>query len=138
MNNTLALIKPDAMQKGFKDEIRKDIMDNGFIIVEEKTLHLSVEQAEGFYSIHKDKPFFEELVEFMTSSETHIMKLEKANAVSEWRNLMGATNPEEADKGTIRAEVGLSIEANSVHGSDSEENAINEISFFFKDEEICP
>ena len=103
MNNTLALIKPDAMQKGFKDKIRKDIMDNGFVIAEEKTLHLSVEQAEGFYSIHKDKPFFDELVEFMTSSETHIMKLEKANAVSEWRNLMGATNPAESEPGSIRA-----------------------------------
>ena len=136
MNNTLALIKPDAMQKGFKDEIRKDIMDNGFIIAEEKTLHLSVEQAEGFYSIHKDKPFFEELVEFMTSNETHIMKLEKANAVSEWRNLMGATNPEEAEVGTIRKEYALSIEANSVHGSDSIENANKEISFFFSETEL--
>ena len=123
MKNTLALIKPDAMQKGFKDEIRKDIMDNGFIIAEEKTLHLSVEQAEGFYSIHKDKPFFGELVEFMTSSETHIMKLEKANAVSEWRNLMGATNPAEAEAGTIRAKYGTDISMNATHGSDSNENA---------------
>ena len=133
MNNTLALIKPDAMQKGFKDEIRKDIMDNGFIIAEEKTLHLSVEQAEGFYSIHKDKPFFGELVEFMTSSETHIMKLEKANAVLEWRNLMGATNPKDAKEGTIRKKYGISIDKNSVHGSDSLENAKIEINFFFKD-----
>ena len=132
MNNTLALIKPDAMQKGFKDEIRKDIMDNGFIIAEEKTLHLSVEQAEGFYSIHKDKPFFEELVEFMTSSETHIMKLEKANAVSEWRNLMGATNPAEAEAGTIRAKYGTDISMNATHGSDSNENAEIEINFFSK------
>ena len=132
MNNTLALIKPDAMQKGFKDEIRKDIMDNGFIIAEEKTLHLSVEQAEGFYSIHKDKPFFEELVEFMTSNETHIMKLEKANAVSEWRNLMGATNPAEAEAGTIRAKYGTDISMNATHGSDSNENAEIEINFFSK------
>ena len=131
MNNTLALIKPDAMQKGFKDEIREDIMNNGFIIAEEKTLHLSVEQAKGFYSIHKDKPFFEELVEFMTSSETHIMKLEKTNAVSEWRNLMGATNPAEAEAGTIRAKYGTNISMNATHGSDSNENAEIEINFFF-------
>ena len=132
MKNTLALIKPDAMQKGFKDEIRKDIMNNGFVIVEEKTLHLSVEQAEGFYSIHKDKPFFAELVEFMTSGETHIMKLEKTNAVSEWRNLMGATNPADAEPGTIRAKYGTDISTNATHGSDSDENAEIEINFFFK------
>ena len=132
MNNTLALIKPDAMQKGFQDEIRKDIMNNGFVIVEEKTLHLSVEQAEGFYSIHKNKPFFGELVEFMTSSETHIMKLEKTNAVSEWRNLMGATNPADAESGTIRAKYGTDISTNATHGSDSDENAEIEINFFFK------
>jgi|TARA_X000000368_G_scaffold298889_1_gene238011 nucleoside-diphosphate kinase len=131
MNNTLALIKPDAMQKGFKDEIRKDIMDNGFVIVEEKTLRLSVEQAEGFYSIHKDKPFFGELVEFMTSNETHIMKLEKENAVEEWRNLMGATNPAEAESSTIRAKYGTDISMNATHGSDSNENAEIEINFFF-------
>ena len=136
MKNTLALIKPDAMQKGFKDEIRKDIMNNGFVIVEEKTLHLSVEQAEGFYSIHKDKPFFAELVEFMTSSETHIMKLEKTNAVSEWRNLMGATNPADAEPGTIRAKYGTDISTNATHGSDSDENAEIEISFHFDNEEI--
>ena len=131
MNNTLALIKPDAMQKGFKDKIRKDLLENGFLIIEEKTLKLSVEQAEGFYSIHKDKPFFEELVEFMTSSETHIMKLEKDNAVSEWRNLMGATNPAEAEAGTIRAIYGTDISMNATHGSDSNENAEIEINFFF-------
>ena len=136
MKNTLALIKPDAMQKGFKDEIRKDIMNNGFVIVEEKTLHLSVEQAEGFYSIHKDKPFFAELVEFMTSGETHIMKLEKTNAVSEWRNLMGATNPADAEPGTIRAKYGTDISTNATHGSDSDENAEIEISFHFDNEEI--
>ncbi len=131
MNNTLALIKPDAMQKGFKNEIRKDIMDNGFVIVEEKTMHLSVEQAEDFYSIHKDKPFFGELVKFMTSNKTHVMKLEKANAVSEWRNLMGATNPAEAEQGTIRSKYGTDISMNATHGSDSNENAEIEINFFF-------
>ena len=115
----------------FKEKIRKDIMDNGFVIAEEKTLHLSIEQAEGFYSIHKDKPFFGELVEFMTSSETHIMKLEKANAVLEWRNLMGATNPTEAEPGSIRAKYGTDISTNATHGSDSNENAEIEINFFF-------
>ena len=131
MNNTLALIKPDAMQKCFKNEIRKDIMDNGFVIVEEKTMHLSVELAEDFYSIHKDKPFFGELVKFMTSNKTHVMKLEKANAVSEWRNLMGATNPAEAEQGTIRSKYGTDISMNATHGSDSNENAEIEINFFF-------
>ena len=106
-------------------------MDNGFVIVEEKTLRLSVEQAEGFYSIHKDKPFFGELVEFMTSNETHIMKLEKENAVEEWRNLMGATNPAEAESSTIRAKYGTDISMNATHGSDSNENAEIEINFFF-------
>ena len=133
MKNTLAIIKPDAMQKGSKEDIRKDIMDNGFKIVEEKTIHMSEQQAQGFYDIHKDKPFFGELVEFMTSFKSHIMKLEKDNAVSEWRNLMGATNPKDAEEGTIRKKYGISIDKNSVHGSDSVENTKIEIDFFFKD-----
>ena len=132
MKNTLAIIKPDAMQKGLKEDIRKDIMDNGFKIVEEKTIHMSEQQAQGFYDIHKDKPFFGELVEFMTSFKSHIMKLEKDNAVSEWRNLMGATDSTKAEPGTIRAKYGTDISMNATHGSDSDENAVKEINFFFK------
>lgn len=132
MKNTLAIIKPDAMQKGLKEDIRKDIMDNGFKIVEEKTIHMSEQQAQGFYDIHKDKPFFGELVEFMTSFKSHIMKLEKDNAVSEWRDLMGATDSTKAEPGTIRAKYGTDISMNATHGSDSDENAEKEINFFFK------
>lgn len=132
MKNTLAIIKPDAMQKGLKEDIRKDIMDNGFKIVEEKTIHMSEQQAQGFYDIHKDKPFFGELVEFMTSFKSHIMKLEKDNAVSEWRDLMGATDSTKAEPGTIRAKYGTDISMNATHGSDSDENAVKEINFFFK------
>ena len=132
MKNTLAIIKPDAMQKGLKEDIRKDIMDNGFKIVEEKTIHMSEQQAQGFYDIHKDKPSFGELVEFMTSFKSHIMKLEKDNAVSEWRDLMGATDSTKAEPGTIRAKYGTDISMNATHGSDSDENAEKEINFFFK------
>ena len=132
MKNTLAIIKPDAMQKGSKEDIRKDIMDNGFKIVEEKTIHMSEKQAQGFYDIHKDKQFFGELVEFMTSFKSHIMKLEKDNAVSEWRDLMGATDSTKAEPGTIRAKYGTDISMNATHGSDSNENAEKEINFFFK------
>ena len=136
MKNTLAIIKPNAMQKGSKEDIRKDIMDNGFKIVEEKTIHMSEQQAQGFYDIHKDKPFFGELVEFMTSFKSHIMKLEKDNAVSEWRDLMGATDSTKAEPGTIRADFAKSIDANAVHGSDSLQSAAREIDYFFKEEEI--
>ena len=133
MKNTLAIIKPDAMKKGYKDDIRNEIKKNGFTIVEEKTLHMTNAHAEGFYAIHKDKPFFGELIEFMTSYESHIMKLEKENAVVEWRNLMGATDSKKAEPGTIRATYGTDISMNATHGSDSDENAQIEIKYFFHD-----
>ena len=133
MKNTLAIIKPDAMKKGYKDDIRNEIKKNGFTIVEEKTLHMTNAHAEGFYAIHKDKPFFGELIEFMTSHESHIMKLEKENAVVEWRNLMGATDSKKAEPGTIRAKYGTDISMNATHGSDSDENAQIEIKYFFHD-----
>ena len=135
MKNTLAIIKPDAMQKGSKEDIRKDIMDNGFKIVEEKTIHMSEQQAQGFYDIHKDKPFFGELVEFMTSFKSHIMKLEKDNAVLDFRTLIGATDPSDAAEGTIRAVFAESKAKNAVHGSDSDENALIEADFHFSKEE---
>lgn len=131
MNQTLAIIKPDAMKKDNMENIKKDIIDNGFNILKEKTLLLTDEQACSFYDIHKEKSFFDELVEFMTSHECHVMILEKENAVEEWRNLMGATDSQKAEIGTIRNKYGTDVSMNATHGSDSNENAIKEINFFF-------
>lgn len=133
MNQTLAIIKPDAMKKDNMENIKKDIIDNGFNILKEKTLLLTDEQACSFYDIHKEKPFFDELVEFMTSHECHVMILEKENAVEEWRNLMGTTDSQKAETGTIRNKYGTDVSMNATHGSDSNENAIKEINFFFND-----
>lgn len=133
MNQTLAIIKPDAMKKDNMENIKKDIIDNGFNILKEKTLLLTDEQACSFYDIHKEKLFFDELVEFMTSHECHVMILEKENAVEEWRNLMGATDSQKAEIGTIRNKYGTDVSMNATHGSDSNENAIKEINFFFND-----
>ena len=127
MDRTFSIIKPDATKRNITGAINKIIEENDLVIIAQKRIKLSTEKAEGFYSIHKDKPFFGELVEFMTSSETHIMKLEKTNAVLEWRNLMGATNPAEAEPGSIRAKYGTDISTNATHGSDSNENAEIEI-----------
>ncbi len=133
MSQTLAIIKPDAMKKDNMENIKKDIIDNGFNILKEKTLLLTDEQACSFYDIHKEKLFFDELVEFMTSHECHVMILEKENAVEEWRNLMGATDSQKAEIGTIRNKYGTDVSMNATHGSDSNENAIKEINFFFND-----
>lgn len=133
MSQTLAIIKPDAMKKSNMENIKKDIIDNGFNILKEKTLLLTDEQACSFYDIHKEKSFFDELVEFMTSHECHVMILEKENAVEEWRNLMGATDSQKAEIGTIRNKYGTDVSMNATHGSDSNENAIKEINFFFND-----
>ena len=138
MNKTFSIIKPDATKRNITGAINKIIEDNNLKIIAQKRIKLSQDQAEGFYSVHKERPFYNDLVNFMMSGPVIVQVLEGENAVKLNRDVMGATNPEEADKGTIRAEVGLSIEANSIHGSDSEENAINGISFFFEDEEICP
>ena len=131
MNQTLAIIKPDAMKKSNMENIKKNIIDNGFNILKEKTLLLTDEQACSFYDIHKEKSFFDELVEFMTSHECHVMILEKENAIEEWRNLMGATDSQKAEIGTIRNKYGTDVSMNATHGSDSNENAIKEINFFF-------
>ena len=133
MSQTLAIIKPDAMKKDNMENIKKDIIDNGFNILKEKTLLLTDEQACSFYDIHKEKSFFDELVEFMTSHECHVMILEKENAVEEWRNLMGATDSQKAEIGTIRNKYGTDVSMNATHGSDSNKNAIKEINFFFND-----
>ena len=138
IQRTLSIIKPDATKRDVTGKINQMLETSGLRIVAQKRIKLSQDQAEGFYSVHKERPFYNDLVNFMMSGPVIVQVLEGENAVKLNRDVMGATNPEEADKGTIRAEVGLSIEANSIHGSDSEENAINEISFFFEDKEICP
>ena len=135
---TFIAIKPDGVQRGLIAEIIGRFENKGFKLVGLKQLIPSKELAQKHYGVHKDRPFYNDLVNFMMSGPVVVQVLEGENAVKVNRETMGATNPEEAVEGSIRAEVGLSIEANSVHGSDSEENARSEINFFFKDEEICP
>ena len=138
IQRTLSIIKPDATKRNVTGKINQMLESSGLRIVAQKRIKLSQEQAESFYSVHKDRPFYNDLVNFMMSGPVVVQVLEGENAIKLNRNTMGATNPSEAQEGTIRAELGLSIEANSVHGSDSEENAKSEINFFFKDEEIYP
>ena len=131
LENTLSIIKPDAYKKGYVDEICKRLEQAGLFIKEKKTLHLSADQAEGFYIEHKGKPFFEDLIEFMTSGPIQVQILEGENAISNYREVMGNTNPKEAAPGTIRADFADSIDANAVHGSDSPNSAKREIEYFF-------
>ena len=133
---TLSIIKPDATKRSITGKINNIIEEGGLKIVAQKRIHLTREQAEKFYSVHAEKPFFKDLVNYMISGPIIVQVLRASNAVSLYRSVMGATNPEEAKSGTIRAEFAKSLEANSVHGSDSDENANIEISFFFKAEEI--
>lgn len=137
MEQTLSIIKPDAVKKGVIGKIIARFEENGLRIVAAKRLQLSKNDAEAFYAIHKERPFFKDLVEFMVSGPVVVMVLEGENAVAKNRDLMGATNPKEAKPGTIRADFAESIDANAVHGSDSLENAKNEIAFFFALREIC-
>ena len=130
-NLTFGIIKPDAVRAGNHGKIIAKILANGFKIRGMKLIHQSLAQAEGFYAVHAEKGFFGELTEFMSSGPCVVLALEKDNAVREWRDLMGATNPEHADEGTIRKEFAASIGENAVHGSDSDENAAIEISYFF-------
>ena len=132
-NRTFAIIKPDAIRNNHTGKIYDHILSSNFKILGAKIIHMTKQQAEGFYEIHKDKPFFEELTSFMSSGQSMVLALEKDNAVLANRELMGATNPKEAEDGTIRKKYGISIDKNSVHGSDSVENAKIEIDFFFKD-----
>ncbi len=136
VEKTLAIIKPDAVKKGFIGRIIERIEKEGFLIKGLKMLHLTAEKAGQFYIVHKDKPFYESLKKFMSSGEIVVMVLERENAIEHWRYVMGKTNPAEAEKGTIRAEFGTSIEKNAVHGSDSKETALKEISFFFSEWEL--
>lgn len=135
---TLSIIKPDAVAKNVIGEIYTRFEKAGLTIVASKMLHLSQEQAEGFYAEHKGRPFFEPLVEFMTSGPVMVQVLEGEGAILKNRELMGATNPQEAAAGTIRADFAQSIDANAVHGSDSEASAAREVAYFFADSELCP
>ena len=136
MEQTLSIIKPDAVKKGVIGKIVDRFESNGLRIAAMKKLELSKKDAQNFYAVHAERPFFGELVEFMTSGPVVVMVLEGEDAVAKNRKLMGATNPKEAEKGTIRADFAESIDANAVHGSDSLENAKIEIDFFFAKREI--
>ena len=136
MERTLSIIKPDATKRSITGKINTMIEEAGLFIIAQKRILLSEKQAEEFYGVHKEKPFFRDLVKFITSGTVVVQVLQAENAIALYIKTMGATNPQEAEKGTIRAEHALSIEANSVHGSDSLENAVTEINFFFTNEEI--
>ncbi len=138
VQRTLSIVKPDAVGKNLIGKIYSRFEDSGLKIVAAKMKHLSKEEAEGFYAVHKDRPFFGELVAFMISGPVMIQVLEGENAVAKNRELMGATNPKEAAAGTIRADFADSVGENAVHGSDSEENAAIEVAYFFGENEICP
>lgn len=137
MQRTLSIIKPDAVAKDLIGEIYSRFENAGLKIVASKMLHLDQKTAAGFYAVHKDRPFFKDLMTFMTSGPIMVQVLEGDNAVSKNRDIMGATNPKEAQAGTIRADLADSIDENAVHGSDSVENAIVEIQYFFDKECIC-
>ena len=133
---TLSIIKPDATKRSITGKINNLIEEAGLRITAQKRILLTEKDAKEFYAVHADKPFFEDLVNFMVSGPVVVQVLEGKDAISLYRNVMGSTNPKNADEGTIRAKYAESIEANSVHGSDSEENASKEINFFFKLNEI--
>ena len=135
MNNiqqTLSIIKPDAVERNLQDQIKQDFINNGFEIIKEKKIHISKQEAERFYKVHETKPFYNDLCTYLSSGPIVVIVLERENAILANRELMGSTNPNEAKEGTIRKKFGISIDKNSVHGSDSKENAKIEIDFFFK------
>ncbi|MBX6368324.1 MAG: nucleoside-diphosphate kinase [Rhodospirillales bacterium] len=138
VERTLSIIKPDATRRNLTGKINARFEENGLRIVAQKRLRLTKEMAEGFYAVHRERPFFADLVKFMTSGPVVVQVLEGENAVARNREIMGATNPANAAPGTIRKDFAESIEANSVHGSDSLENAAKEIAYFFSEIEICP
>jgi len=138
IERTFSIVKPDAVANNVIGEIYARFEKAGLRIVASKMLHLTKEKAEGFYAVHKDRPFFNDLVQFMTTGPVMVQVLEGENAIAKNREIMGATNPKEAATGTIRADFAESIEANAVHGSDAPETAKTEITYFFNNEEICP
>ncbi len=133
MEQTLSIIKPDAVERNLTEEIKKKFIENDFNIIKEKKVQISKQEAEKFYRVHQTKSFYNELCSYLSSGPIVVMVLEKVNAVKENRNLMGATDPSKAEQGTLRKQYGISIDKNSVHGSDSVDNAKKEIEFFFKD-----
>ncbi len=136
MDRTFSIIKPDATKRNITGAINKIIEENDLVIIAQKRIKLSTDKAEGFYSIHKDKPFFRDLIDYMTSGPVIVQVLEGSNAVEKYRKIMGSTNPANAEEGTIRKLHALNIQENSVHGSDSSENAEIEIKYFFDEIEI--
>ena len=136
MSRTFSIIKPDATKRNITGKINTIIEKNNLKIIAQKRVKLSKALAEGFYSVHKEKPFFNDLIQYMTSNAVVLQVLEGENAVDKYRKIMGATNPEQAEKDTIRNLFALNIQENSVHGSDSDENAQLEINYFFEDTEI--
>ena len=135
-DRTFAIIKPDAIRNGHTGKIYDRILKSKFNIKGAKLLKMTKKQAEGFYRIHKEKSFFNDLIQFMTSGPCMVLALEKENAVDSWRDTIGATNPEDAAIGTIRKDYAINVQENAVHGSDSNENAQKEIAFFFADSEL--
>jgi len=133
VEQTLSIIKPDAVERNLENEIKEMFKNKGFKIIKEKKIQLDKAEAENFYKVHETKPFYNDLCSYLSSGPIVVMVLEKENAVLANRELMGATNPKDASEGTIRKKYGISIDKNSVHGSDSTDNAKIEIDFFFKD-----
>ena len=133
LEQTLSIIKPDAVERNLEDKIKTMFKNEGFKIVKEKKIKLEKIDAEKFYKVHETKPFYNDLCNYLSSGPVLVMVLKKENAIADNRELMGATNPQDAAPGTIRKEFGISIDKNSIHGSDSKDNAEKEISFFFKD-----
>ena len=133
---TLSIIKPDATKRNLTGVINKIIEENGLRIIAQKRLKINIEQAKNFYQVHKDKPFFSDLVAYMSSGPVVVQVLEGNKAISEYREIMGSTDPQQAEEGTIRKQIAVSKQENSVHGSDSKENAKSEIDFFFNQDEI--
>ncbi len=133
IEQTLSIIKPDAVERNLQNQIKQEFIDKGFEIIKEKKIHISKEEAERFYRVHESKPFYNDLCNYLSSGPIVVMTLQRDNAVAENRKLMGATNPIDAEEGTLRKKYGISIDKNSVHGSDSPENAKIELDFFFND-----
>jgi nucleoside-diphosphate kinase len=138
IERTFSIIKPDGVQKNLIGEISSRFEKSGLQIVASRMVHLSREQAEGFYAVHSERPFYKDLVSYMISGPVVVQVLEGENAILKNREIMGATNPADADAGTIRADFAASIEENAVHGSDGPDTAREEISYFFSEDEICP
>ena len=131
IEQTLSIIKPDAVERNLQDQIKQEFINKGFEVIKEKKIHISKEEAEKFYKVHESKPFYNDLCTYLSSGPIVVMTLQRENAVAENRKLMGATNPADAEEGTLRKKYGISIDKNSVHGSDSPENAKIELDFFF-------